>query len=150
MNQKQNLSALEDQALERFERLHNLAIEGLTDGKKRGDRLIALAVIDTHNLWSLFVRAFYISCFLSARKPDGTYIACSYVGSKTPDVAIKQAILLNNPKFRARTWTMRDEPAWHDTSILIRLATKFNFSNKAAKHPRRNNLNDRRDWRRRW
>lgn len=98
---------------------------------------ISPLVINTLNVWALFVRAYYISCLMGARSGSGHGRAVSSRLSMTPmsaNDAIGHAIRITNPRAvpnGSGLWDTRDEPTWHDSSTLIKLANAYSFSNLA-------------------
>lgn len=91
---------------------------------------VALTVIDLHSLWASFARSYYISCCLRARTVGGVRLA-----TQVPIGSIQQAIDFAVSEIKGRKprlnapWTPYDEPAWHNSDVLLRLAQLAGFSN---------------------
>lgn len=128
MNAKRTLPKLETDMARRFLQLKSIAYEALTaQDEKTGQRLLAYVVIESQNTWSLFIRAFYLSCALSALRHDGSKVTCNAYGARHVSSAIDAAMNYLKPKTQTRR--MRDEPTWHDKKTVIKLAIHLNFSN---------------------
>jgi len=85
--------------------------------------LLANVVIESINTWSNFCRSYYLSCWLNPKTRNHTYI---YITHTFVDYnnAIGVAIHYVRPAITAPLsgiWHRRDEPAWHDHNILMRL-----------------------------
>lgn len=93
------------------------------------DREVAFAVIEAHNLWSSFARAFYLSCALSTRSSSGKRILASGVRFKGKADALLYAVrLLKTPTFKGNV-TGRDEPTWHRPANIVTLFRAAGMSN---------------------
>ncbi|MBT9613557.1 MAG: hypothetical protein IV108_09875 [Burkholderiales bacterium] len=95
--------------------------------------LISPLVINTLNVWALFVRTYFICCLMGARSGGGVAISSNHSSLRmSVNDAIGHAIAITNPKAlptASGMWDTRDEPTWHDVKTLIRLASAFSFSN---------------------
>lgn len=118
--------------LEHMAARRTLRLRALVDGynppvSPEHDRLISYVTIETVNLWAGFSRAYYLSCVLGARTTAGARITFSRAGVSTPHDALRLAVATFNPRFRGAptTWRRRDEPAWHDIAVLLRLVTEL-------------------------
>ena len=94
---------------------------------------VPFATIETLNTWRMFVRAYYLSCMLSAVTAGGTKISTGKA-VKTVNEAIGYAVSHWKHKAKPKadgTWHRRDEPAWHDPNMVIRICRSAGFSNIA-------------------
>jgi hypothetical protein len=99
-----------------------------TPASAESDRLVAYVTIETVNAWASFSRAFYISCAMRAYTANGTRVAISATGLKTPHDALLLAMQkLKN--FKKTTFRRRDEPGWHNINHLISMAQHLDASN---------------------
>lgn len=93
-------------------------------------RAIAFATIEALNMWGMFARAFFLSCALGARDPNGARIVTNAPIANYDD-AITFAVHAAKPQLRAKKgpWTHWDEPTWHDTHIFLSLMTQLSPNN---------------------
>jgi hypothetical protein len=83
------------------------------------------------NLWSNFVRAYFLSCMLGARRESGPSVAVLHPGLTYHD-ALGIAVHVFRPAampMGSGGWDRRDEPRWHDTHWILTLAASEAFSN---------------------
>ncbi len=83
------------------------------------------------NLWSNFVRAYFLSCMLGARRESGPSVAVLHSGLMYHD-ALGIAVHVFKPAatpMGGGGWDRRDEPRWHDTHWILTLAANETFSN---------------------
>jgi hypothetical protein len=92
------------------------------------DRVVAFATIETLNLWGSFLRAFYISCFLGARRPLGGRVKIVVPCPRTAVEALTFAMATIKAKPMPPS-ARRYEPAWHDHNNILKLFTACNASN---------------------
>ena len=97
------------------------------------DRNIAVSfiVIEALNTWTNFSKTFYLSCRFGARYPNGSSVTCAALFTDF-NQAIGEAILFYHPNYgpgQSGMWRRRDEPTWHDTSVILQLAHLHNWSN---------------------
>jgi hypothetical protein len=94
------------------------------------ERDIALCVIDAQSTWSQFVRHFFVSCVLGARRISGSRTTVTVGGLHTPDDVIKFAVHAIKPsKKTKKALGPLDEPPWHKGWVLLRLAPLVGLSN---------------------
>jgi hypothetical protein len=99
---------------------------------KEAERNVALCLIDGQAAWSLFIRSFFVSCFIGAKRGGGGRVATTVPGGPhTPAVAITWASVTLNPRLADRGIGPLDEPRWHLPWVLPRLAQTAGFSNLA-------------------
>jgi hypothetical protein len=86
------------------------------------------------NLWSNFVRAYYLSCALNARVGRRQRIRTTRTFTSTDD-ALRAAVLRFKPaaaRLPSGGWSRRDEPDWKNTGILLTLASEGGWSNEST------------------
>jgi hypothetical protein len=92
-------------------------------------------VINLLNSWSNFQRAYFICCLLGAKTSNQGLVTSSQTGLVfTANDAIGKAVIHFKPTktpLNNGLWDTRDEPTWHDSNVLLRLATAYSFSNDA-------------------
>ncbi len=126
MNPSRNLETVKEKALHRITKLRRLADRAVNDSdKKRRDYTFSYVMIETVNLWSLFIRSFYLSCTQSTKHPTGAKVTCKPYGTKTTANAINVAMVYFKRKPSGR------EPAWHDRHTISKLAKHLGFSNES-------------------
>jgi hypothetical protein len=87
---------------------------------KHRDVVVAYVAIEALNAWALFSRSFYLSCALGAKTERRRPVTLT---ATTAD-PLGAAITCCNSRARpnaAGMWHRRDEPAWHDPNILMRV-----------------------------
>jgi len=92
------------------------------------DRVIAHVTIESLNLWSNFVRSYYLACVRNARTSAGPRVTLitSFSG---PQAALDYAVAhIKNKNIAAAPFARRDEPPWHDWSTLVKLCVALNIS----------------------
>jgi hypothetical protein len=88
-------------------------------GHKDRDVMVAYAAIEALNAWALFSRSFYLSCALGALTERKKFVTTT----PTAD-PLGAAITCINSRARPNAqgvWHRRDEPAWHDPNVLMRV-----------------------------
>lgn len=83
------------------------------------DMVVAHVSIEALNAWALFSRSFYLSCTLGALTERKQYVTTA----PTAD-PLGAAITCINRRVQPNTrgvWHRRDEPAWHDPNVLMRV-----------------------------
>lgn len=94
------------------------------------DSLVAFAVIELDNVWSSFVRSYYLSWFLAARTRTGTRVRLK---SGLP-TAFDQAIAFASTTISGaprKGVTGRMEPPWHEKRVLMALAKACDASHRS-------------------
>jgi hypothetical protein len=93
------------------------------------DVAVAWTVIEALNLWSSFLRAYYLSGAIHTRTISGNHVLFNSIGFTNAKSAVKYAIQSVNPKFNKSKISRRDEPAWHDKTNFVSLQQKVGASN---------------------
>ena len=99
------------------------------------DRVLTYVVLESVNCWASFVRAYYLSCFISARRKTGSPIVLAQSSLRTFQDAIDFFIRTMKPSLGppspGKVWQRRHEPAWHDPNVLTTLLSKLGSSDIA-------------------
>ncbi len=93
------------------------------------DVVVAYVTIEALNAWALFSRSFYMSCALGALTERKKVITIA----PTAD-PLGAAITCINSRIRSNAqgaWHRRDEPAWHDPNVLMRVCKNLQCSIEA-------------------
>jgi hypothetical protein len=93
---------------------------------KDRDVIVAYVVIEALNAWSLFSRSFYLSCAVGALTERKRVVA-----TRPAVDPLGAAITCINGRARPNAlgvWHRRDEPAWHDPNVLMRVCGNLGCS----------------------
>lgn len=99
---------------------------------RESDVRVSYATINLLNCWANFVRNYYLSCALGTRTKGAVPVHCA-IRFATVNDALGRAIQKFRPSATPKTsgeWDRRDEPAWHDSNTLLRLAEDPGLSNR--------------------
>jgi hypothetical protein len=134
MRRTSRLRSLRGSTFKRLDRLHRGAT-GIPSTARidQVEQQISHITINLLNTWTNFVRAYYLSCMLSAVRHRGGRISVANPGLSLND-AIGQAIRHYRPycsPTSSGSWHRRDEPTWHDPNKFIPICRAQNFSNLA-------------------
>jgi hypothetical protein len=134
MRPAKRLKVLQNSTLKRLAKLrvitYNLGQRTPSRETKFG---FSYVVIDLLNTWSNFSRAYYLSCILRPQLEGGGHIAIIISGLNFNDalgLAIRAYSRSAQPKADG-TWHRKDEPAWHDPNVLMKLSSNLGCSNLA-------------------
>ena len=123
----QRLKTSVEKQLERIED----AIDGVVaPAGVPADRLATYAVIHLDNVWSSFVRSYYLSWFLNPITIGGTRVRVSIPAPPSFHAAIVTASTILYSKL-PQSRTKRIDPAWHEKRVLTTLARGCGTSNQA-------------------
>jgi hypothetical protein len=130
MRHAEDLDKVVRSALKQFRFIEKrLAVASLAP--KAQERNVALCLLDAQSAWSLFVREFFASCFIGAKRNGGGRVTTTAPGPHTPAEAIRWATVTMNPKVAGkRHLGPLDEPRWHKPLTLPRLAQFAKLSNE--------------------
>ncbi len=132
MSPVRQLARLQRLAAKRLVMLRTLVEQCDLPSTRKHDPIVSYATIEALNLWTEFVRCYYLSCVLSARRTNGVRVRIFTTGVRTAEDAINFAISRLKPTLKkARPWRRRDEPSWHDPNTLLRLSEALGYSNLA-------------------
>ncbi len=111
----------------------DLANVGTSANNHVMEKSISYAAINMLNCWANFNRMYFASCAQGAVSPSGGHIVSDLSGTgATFNDLIGKAINHYKPNATPRAngmWDTRDEPTWHDSATILKLAQVFNFSN---------------------
>ncbi len=126
-----DLARLEHAARRRLGRLEALLVKCQMPPASGQERDIALCLIEAQSTWSQFVRHFFVSCVLGARRIGGTRTGVTVAGLHTTEDVIKWASAVIKPATKGKkALGPLDEPPWHLGWVLPRLAQKVGLSNE--------------------
>ena len=130
MRSHPDLEKLTNAAARRLLLLRAIADECTGPVTPESERKLAVVAIEAVNLWALFSRSFYLSCFLSGRRRSGSRVALSLARIGNKRDAIRFSIQELKPKLKNKSsWRMREEPAWRRPDTLLKLFARGGASN---------------------
>lgn len=133
MNSSRHLEKLNHAAKRRIAKLRRVVSPLSVPATPEADRAISWAMIEADNLWSGFLRAYYLSAAFHGRTKSNHRIKFASVAFPDSQSALKYAVrLLKDAGFRKPVVTPRDEPAWHDIGNFLKLLTTVGASNIAT------------------
>src|SRR5438105_3403723 len=118
MKLKRRLSRLE-------KRLKTVAGKGVAGNDR--DVTVAYVAIEALNAWALFSRSFYLSCVLGAKTGRRKVVSVSSAMTDPLGAAITHYMRTARPN-AAGVWHRRDEPAWHDPNVLMKVCDNLGCS----------------------
>ena len=119
MNRQRSLSDARNRILAYLEEIRSAyAAVSVAQGSSRLDGLTFLT-IDLHNTCRSFLRAYYVASVTGAWLSSGQK-ATSPLGLRREIDAIDFAVTAKGLK-GSGPWRMRDEPAWHDVDMFLRI-----------------------------
>ena len=135
MHPVRQLHRLQRPAFRRLMRLRLLAAAAIAESDAAVvDRTVAFTTIELQTTWSNFWRSYFLSGVRGAFLESGVRVSVRSPASSVSE-GVGRAVMFQNPQARSRsdgTWLRRDEPAWHDPSLMARLFRNEGFSNIAA------------------
>jgi hypothetical protein len=131
MRPKQDLSELSDAFCTRIDRLVTIfATRPFGAGSaSETDRLAAYCTIELANAWAQFVRSYYLSCGIGARRRSGARVRHTGV-FRDYDDALLQSSRVMGKRVRGAVPTPAEEPDWSAPPTLIKLSQTFAFTNQ--------------------
>jgi hypothetical protein len=95
------------------------------------DRAVAFVAIESLSAWSGFVREFYLSCaFLHPKTIGGQHVSHRNMAITDEYLALHHSVLIMKGRsISAPRIAPRDEPAWHEKTVLARLSASLSLSN---------------------
>lgn len=133
-------------ASHRLDKLHRAASKRLSKLRERVSNLnapissdddvqVAWTVIETLNLWSAFLRAYYLSGAIRTRTMSSTPVYFTTAAFPTMASALVFAIkTVKDPAFKKSICTRYDEPPWHSIKNFLNVQKKVGASNLAQIH----------------
>jgi hypothetical protein len=133
MNPVRHLGILQERAIGRLDRLHQLALNLPPFPTPAEKRTAAYVVIEIANLWSAVARSFYLSCVLRARRISGMRVKLGVGGIQSIQDGIHFAVQTLKPRrvHPTRVYHPLDEPNWYKRETLLDLANALTFSNSS-------------------
>lgn len=89
--------------------------------------VVAYVAIEAMNAWALFSRSFYFSCVMGAKTERRRQVTLS----ARPTDPLGAAIICVNKWAKPNAsgiWHRRDEPAWHDPNVLMKVCANVGCS----------------------
>lgn len=132
MRPSQRFAILRARAGHRLDRLRSQAVAACLQDTPYCRTQIAFVTIELQNLWSNFSRSYYLSCILRPEREHGGKVAVTQFAGNDFNDAITVTMRKHKPWVQpnaAGIWNRRDEPAWHDTSVLIASCQELGCSN---------------------
>jgi hypothetical protein len=129
VNPSLRLDKLNTVARRRIARLRSIVSPLSLPATPEADRAVAWAVIEADHLWAGFLRAYYLSAAIRAKRASGGKITLTSAAFPDRQSALKFAARLKNPKFKNSVVSRRDEPAWHNTTDFLKLLQRMGASN---------------------
>ena len=134
MRRTSQLTTLQNSACKRIWRLRNIAA-AMPGGHSTQSIEIHLeyVTIETLNAWVNFIRAYYLSGLLGAKRCGPSRVRVSHVIANE-NAAIGQAVLYWRRSAMPKpdgSWERRDEPTWHDPASVLPICLARGFSNIA-------------------
>jgi len=124
------LNKLHTAAVNRITRLRSLVSHCSGPVTPETDRVISWTVIEALNLWSGFLRSYYLSGAITTRSNLGTKVVFTSKTFPNAEAAMRFAIITKKKKtFTGPIVSRRDEPPWHDAGILFDLLRLLSVSN---------------------
>lgn len=133
MQSVQHLAKLRDVAGHRVRRLRGraLAAVNLVGPSFEKDRDIAFVVIELQNLWGNFVRAYLLSLLRSPKRALNGRVSLGNAAITTPGDLLHLAARSTLGATARAPVGRRDEPAWHDVSVLVKTCNALKPSHEA-------------------
>lgn len=132
MRPSRTFATLRARAGRRLDRLRSQAVAACLQDTPHSRTQIAFVTIELQNLWSNFCRSYYLSCILRPEREKGGIVTVNQFTGNDFNDAITVTMQKHKPWVRpnaAGIWNRRDEPAWHDTSVLIASCQELGCSN---------------------
>jgi hypothetical protein len=130
VNPSHHLGKVSGRAKKRIARLRKRVSLVAYPPTQNDDLTLAWAAIECHNLWSGFLRAYYLSGAIRTRTRAGIVVKFNSMTFPTADSAVRFAIqTLRKPKFIPIKPSRLDEPPWHDTGNFLQLHKVVGASN---------------------
>jgi hypothetical protein len=130
MNPSRRLKSLHGSTNKRLMKLRANVSGVALPVKPNDDMVVAWTVVETLNLWSGFLRAYYLSGAMSTKTTSGAIVSFRAVTFANKDAAVRFAIRkLKDRSFKKSPISRRDEPTWHDTGKFLNLQKAVNPTN---------------------
>jgi hypothetical protein len=131
MRRSRDFRCLERLVVHRIGRLRTKAVAALPMGSHLRDREFAYVVLEIHNLWSNFARTYVLSCIGRPRRAGGGKVSCGNMSICTPADVIWAAAKIARGPLAPPPSERRDEPKWHEVSLLHKTCKEMQCSHLA-------------------
>jgi len=112
-------------------RLRALAIDALARTAPGRDRQLAYVAIEAQNLWGNFSRSYALSCLFRPKRVANGKVTLTNASITTPAAVLFLAAQVRRGAAAVLPTTRRDEPAWHERALLIKLCLAMGCSHAA-------------------
>jgi hypothetical protein len=130
MNQRQSLNKLDYTFQHKIKRLQKVAAHANSLIDINDKTSTGYVVIEAYNSWTLFCRAFCLSCILGTKTKNGAKVINTFPHNKDLVNAVLYSAQLLKPAARLRVpVARREEPSWQTPASIVTLSTTWNFSN---------------------
>lgn len=128
-----SLEVLSNKACRRLGKIrsHATALAAGARGPAR-EQIAAFVVVEAQNLWANFSRSFLLSLLKQPRRRSGVRAFIGDAAIATPGQVIHTAAMVAKGPHAAAPTSRREEPAWHDPSVLIKTCVRLRVSNLNA------------------
>ncbi len=131
MKRKPALIEVQRWVVGRLVRLRPLAAHAATLQRPERQRLLTFLALDMHNTCATFLRSYYLSSATGAWLTNGQRVTSQ--GFTSQRAALTFAMHEIRPSRQGDgPWSRREEPAWHDTDLFVRLVNAAGCSNAAG------------------
>jgi hypothetical protein len=130
MKRKPSMIEVQRWVVGRLVRLRPLATRAAALAPSERQRLLTFVTIDLHNTCANFLRSYYLSSTTGAWLTTGQRVTSQ--GFTSQHDALTFAMHTTGRSHGSGPWRRRDEPAWHDTTMFIRLVNAAKCSNAAG------------------
>jgi hypothetical protein len=136
MHTERTLAVLDSRLESRLSRLKYLYRSSGTAYTPEVGRMLAYIVMETMNCWVLFSRSFIVSSALGARTRNNGNVTSMFNRRSSANDVIIQATFTESPwlgrRGRPTQIDRRQEPAWHDPAVIMRLSSALLLSNDST------------------
>lgn len=136
MRPARRFATLHNSALSRLRRLRqftNEAIQKQTTDFSYTNRELSFVSLELHSLICNFARSYYLSCILSPLGESGARVTCNPpIANYVDAIDLVMRVCKNRTWINAhgnKSWSKRDEPAWHLRATLLDSLTAIQCSN---------------------
>ena len=106
------------------QRLKSISVSGANQDR---EVVVAYVAIEALNAWAMFSRSFYLSCVLGAKTERKKQVTFTKPLGDPLGAAITCCNRWAVPN-ASGVWHRRDEPAWHDPNVLMRVCGNLGCS----------------------
>lgn len=129
MSPQKQLKTLYERGAARAAKLRALSLKGVAQSFVERDRMFCYVVIESHNLWTEFCRAFILSCVDRPYSIQGNMVTLSNTRIRSQSDALHAATKCAFGKKARAPKTRRDEPSWHESRLFLQVCREMGCSN---------------------